>query len=416
VPAAAAPAAALAVAVAAAAAEGTTAAAAASPTPRPQKPATAPGPREGTSFFGRFCFLSKGGGQSGWKREGGRERGFCRSTSTLAPPPKKINKSKFQNSDVVSWITWFCSLKGNEFFCEVRDRSICGERNSWREEEKKRSAREREGKKPENLHLMKNDQSKNSEKLSTLQVDEDYIQDDFNLSGLGAQVPYYDYALDLILDADAPGADRLTEEQHELVESAAEVLYGLIHARFVLTGEFIPDVFFCLPAESSDGERREGGRAKKKKKGGKRDAFSKKKKNSKFRSGPRRRPREVALGRLRRLPAERLRGAASAPAGALGRSSGGDGPRLVSREFFFFPCLPSTSSEQPLLLLPFFSFLRGKKKLTSVPLSFLLLLRLLLCTLPTGVRAARTFSSRARGPTPPSTAPTSGPPARTSCC
>lgn len=263
---------------------------------------------------------------------------------------------------------------------------------------------------------MKIDQSKNSEKLSTLQVDEDYIQDDFNLSGLGAQVPYYDYALDLILDADAPGADRLTEEQHELVESAAEVLYGLIHARFVLTGEFIPDVFFCLPAESSEGERREGGRAKKKKKGGKRDAFSKKKKNSKFRSGPRRRPREVALGRLRRLPAERLRGAASAPAGALGRSSGGDGPRLVSREFFFFPCLPSTSSEQPLLLLPFFSFLRGKKKLTSLPLSFLLLLRLLLCTLPTGVRAARTFSSRARGPTPPSTAPTSGPPARTSCC
>jgi hypothetical protein len=263
---------------------------------------------------------------------------------------------------------------------------------------------------------MKNDQSKNSEKLSTLQVDEDYIQDDFNLSGLGAQVPYYDYALDLILDADAPGADRLTEEQHELVESAAEVLYGLIHARFVLTGEFIPDVFFCLPAESSEGERREGRRAKKKKKGGKRDAFSKKKKNSKFRSGPRRRPREVALGRLRRLPAERLRGAASAPAGALGRSPGGDGPRLVSREFFFFPCLPSTSSEQPLLLLPFFSFLRGKKKLTSLPLSFLLLLRLLLCTLCTGVRAARTFSSRARGPTPPSTAPTSGPPARTSCC
>ena len=73
--------------------------------------------------------------------------------------------------------------------------------------------------------------------LSPSQVDEDYIQDDFNLSGLGAQVPYYDYALDLILDADAPGADRLTEEQHELVESAAEVLYGLIHARFVLTGK-----------------------------------------------------------------------------------------------------------------------------------------------------------------------------------
>lgn len=80
------------------------------------------------------------------------------------------------------------------------------------------------------------------------QVDEDYLQDDFNLSGLGAQVPYYDYALDLILDADAPGADRLTEEQHELVESAAEVLYGLIHARFILTGALFC-LFCCAPIQ-----------------------------------------------------------------------------------------------------------------------------------------------------------------------
>lgn len=81
------------------------------------------------------------------------------------------------------WISWFCGLKGNEMFCEI---------------------------------------------------EEDYIQDDFNLSGLSSSVPYYDYALDIILDVDR-GQSVLSEQQQELVESAAEMLYGLIHARYILT-------------------------------------------------------------------------------------------------------------------------------------------------------------------------------------
>jgi casein kinase II subunit beta len=54
-------------------------------------------------------------------------------------------------------------------------------------------------------------------------------------AGLSSQVPYYDYALDMILDNDPPHDVMLTDQQHELLESAAEMLYGLIHARFIVT-------------------------------------------------------------------------------------------------------------------------------------------------------------------------------------
>lgn len=61
------------------------------------------------------------------------------------------------------------------------------------------------------------------------------MQDDFNMTGLSAQVPYYEYALDTILDAESAVAARFSKEQQEAVESAAELLYGLIHARYIIT-------------------------------------------------------------------------------------------------------------------------------------------------------------------------------------
>ena len=84
----------------------------------------------------------------------------------------------------ITWIEWFCHLKGNEFFVEV---------------------------------------------------DEDYIQDDFNLTGLSTQVPCYEDALNMILDFDDQDDHRLQDDQQPLVETAAQMLYGLIHARFILT-------------------------------------------------------------------------------------------------------------------------------------------------------------------------------------
>ncbi|CAF1859305.1 BnaCnng44870D [Brassica napus] len=87
----------------------------------------------------------------------------------------------------LAWTTWFCKLPGNEFLCEV---------------------------------------------------DDYFILDDFNLCGLRHQVPYYDHALDLILDDDSSSHGKMiTDEQNELIESSAEMLYGLIHARYILTSK-----------------------------------------------------------------------------------------------------------------------------------------------------------------------------------
>lgn len=114
-----------------------------------------------------------------------RERRLLLQQQQQQQQEEEAEDDDSSSEEEISWIVWFINLRGNEFFAEV---------------------------------------------------EEDYIHDDFNLTGLNAMVPYYDHALDLILDEDSE-IDDMPEDKQEIVETAAEVLYGLIHARYILTNK-----------------------------------------------------------------------------------------------------------------------------------------------------------------------------------
>ncbi|KAF7355372.1 Casein kinase II subunit beta [Mycena sanguinolenta] len=85
-------------------------------------------------------------------------------------------------TSTLTWISWFCSLPGHEYFCEVT---------------------------------------------------EDFIEDDFNLTGLNSMVPFWKEAMEMVLDVE-PDEDASKIPDVSIVESSAEMLYGLVHQRYIL--------------------------------------------------------------------------------------------------------------------------------------------------------------------------------------
>ncbi|KAH9835086.1 Casein kinase II subunit beta-2, partial [Teratosphaeria destructans] len=64
------------------------------------------------------------------------------------------------------------------------------------------------------------------------EIDEDYLTDRFNLTGLNTEVQYYQYALDLVTDVFEMQVD---DDKREAIEKSARHLYGLVHARYIVT-------------------------------------------------------------------------------------------------------------------------------------------------------------------------------------
>ncbi|BGP33813.1 casein kinase 2 regulatory subunit [Rhodotorula toruloides] len=102
------------------------------------------------------------------------------------------SSSPSTETDTLTWINWFCSLPGHEYFCEVA---------------------------------------------------EDFIEDDFNLTGLIQLVPFYKEAMEMILDVEPEDDEGHRVPDVSIVESSAELLYGLIHQRYILTRQGLQQMY-----------------------------------------------------------------------------------------------------------------------------------------------------------------------------
>jgi hypothetical protein len=184
------------------------------------------------------------------------------------------------DADEPSWISWFCGLRGNEFFCEVDEDYIEDDFNlsglasqvrclhaaaGWLadvQEWAQRSISSSSSSTAAGAGLSGRDAGEQRARAGGKQQEVGFSlattclwskqqQVQHGVCGIVGsscghpcdrrcypcrlQVPYYEYALDMILDNEPPADVMLTDQQHEMLENAAEMLYGLIHARYLVT-------------------------------------------------------------------------------------------------------------------------------------------------------------------------------------
>jgi casein kinase II subunit beta len=83
------------------------------------------------------------------------------------------------------------------------------------------------------------------------EIDEEYLTDRFNLTGLNTEVQYYQYALDLVTDVFDLDCD---DDMREQIEKSARHLYGLVHARYIVTTRGLAKMV-CIPGLPHLGDR-----------------------------------------------------------------------------------------------------------------------------------------------------------------
>ncbi|KAJ3442619.1 casein kinase ii subunit beta [Anaeramoeba flamelloides] len=120
------------------------------------------------------------------------------SYSTYSGPSTFSSSSGIENEDyssnsgsdpkfdenTESYSEYFCSLKYNEFFCHT---------------------------------------------------DHSFLIDNFNFHGISEYFKYYEKAVEIIRDQDSQKEENFTKKQYKAIDKEVEFLYGILHARFIVT-------------------------------------------------------------------------------------------------------------------------------------------------------------------------------------